>query len=231
MTQIPNKERANRFLAKLRSDLRSQIKIGGMDQLPETRQGMVALAQRVYEGMQAQKSRHTELRKGTSRHQLPGNRNAIGPTNEPNNQDNQPSVISASRPRGWPRGRGRGRGRSLLVLQERLSLATKNGPSQKTSFPPELIRKESFVVTGVAQLTTFLKIVQNDRSQRQNLSLRARSEKLILVKRICRRKTSRVLFTPGGETRTQDCSSSKVKRLGETFRAVSKNLRRLRFGG
>jgi Zinc knuckle len=111
MTQIPDKERANRFLAKLRPDLRSQIKIGGMAKLPETRQGMVALAQRVYEGMQTQRSRHTEFRKGTLGHQSAGRGDALSSANGHDDRDDRTSAIPTQRPRGRFRGRGRGRGR------------------------------------------------------------------------------------------------------------------------
>jgi hypothetical protein len=59
MTQMSNQERANRFLAKLRDDLRAQIKLSGMSQLPDTRQGMVSLAQRIFEGMRNRRQGRT----------------------------------------------------------------------------------------------------------------------------------------------------------------------------
>src|SRR4029077_3746866 len=105
MTQMSDKDRANRFLAKLRADLRAQIKIGGMAKLPDTRQGMVALAQRVFEGMQTQKPSYTESGKGNLRRQTAGRNGIAGSSNGSNGQGDQASASSAYHPRGGFRGR------------------------------------------------------------------------------------------------------------------------------
>jgi hypothetical protein len=60
-----------------------------MAKLPETRQSMVTLAQRVYEGMQTQRSRHPESRKGTLYHQPAGRGDPIGLSNDYDDYDDR----------------------------------------------------------------------------------------------------------------------------------------------
>ncbi|KAK9241692.1 hypothetical protein V1506DRAFT_550009 [Lipomyces tetrasporus] len=49
--EVPDSVQANRFYAKLNEDVVKQIKISGLQTLPNTRTGMVALAQRVWEDL------------------------------------------------------------------------------------------------------------------------------------------------------------------------------------
>ncbi|KAK9233675.1 hypothetical protein V1525DRAFT_174909, partial [Lipomyces kononenkoae] len=56
LPEVPDLVQANRFYAKLNEDVVNQIKISGLQTLPNTRTGMVALAQRVWEGLRPKRS-------------------------------------------------------------------------------------------------------------------------------------------------------------------------------
>ncbi|KAK9233752.1 hypothetical protein V1525DRAFT_428889 [Lipomyces kononenkoae] len=56
LPEVPDSVQANRFYAKLNEDVVNQIKISGLQTLPITRTGMVALAQRVWEGLRPKRS-------------------------------------------------------------------------------------------------------------------------------------------------------------------------------
>ncbi|KAK9327425.1 hypothetical protein V1520DRAFT_387482 [Lipomyces starkeyi] len=55
LPEVPDSVQANRFYAKLNEDVVKQIKISGLQTLPNTRTGMVALAQRVWEGLRTKR--------------------------------------------------------------------------------------------------------------------------------------------------------------------------------
>jgi hypothetical protein len=71
---------------------------------------MVALAQRVFEGMQTQKPGYTEYGQGNLRRQTAGRNGIAGSGNGSNGQGNQAFISSAYHPCGGFRGRGRGYG-------------------------------------------------------------------------------------------------------------------------
>jgi hypothetical protein len=89
LPEVPDSIQANRFYAKLNEDIVKQIKISGLRTLPNTRTEMVALAQRVWEGLRPKRSNQS-----TSRPERP---------NQHHRQSNQSH--HGHRGRWWPRGR------------------------------------------------------------------------------------------------------------------------------
>ena len=61
LPEVPDSIQANRFYAKLNEDVVKQIKISGLQALPDTRTEMVALAQRVWEGLRPKQNRHVPM--------------------------------------------------------------------------------------------------------------------------------------------------------------------------
>jgi hypothetical protein len=100
---------ANRFYSKLGDDVKQQIKVSGLGTLPKTRTEMVALAQRVWEGMRPRNRRSNNPGRGSHRG---SNNQGQGSPRQAENQDSNQNQGS-DRPRGGYRGgyRGRGRGR------------------------------------------------------------------------------------------------------------------------
>jgi hypothetical protein len=94
MTQVSDQERANHFLAKLQHNLRAQIKLSGIAKLPETRQGMVALAQRFFEGMQTQTSTRFNFNRRKFYRQSTTHSNTASPIGNLDNRSNQTPIIS-----------------------------------------------------------------------------------------------------------------------------------------
>ncbi|KAK9427042.1 hypothetical protein V1505DRAFT_417712 [Lipomyces doorenjongii] len=56
LPEVPDSVQANRFYAKLNENVVKQIKISGLQTLPNTRTRMVALAQRVWEGLRLKRN-------------------------------------------------------------------------------------------------------------------------------------------------------------------------------
>ncbi|KAK9258843.1 hypothetical protein V1519DRAFT_453501 [Lipomyces tetrasporus] len=71
LPEVPDSVQANRFYAKLNEDVVKQIKISGLQTLPNTRTGMVALAQRVWEGLRPKRNVPASEAKNTGSSSLP----------------------------------------------------------------------------------------------------------------------------------------------------------------
>jgi hypothetical protein len=139
--QVSDKDRANRFLAKLRPGLRAQIKIDGMAKLPDTRRGIVALAQRVFEGIQTQKPGYAENRKGNLRCQTSSRDGITGFTNGGFNC--QSGQVSASSVICHPWNRFRGRGRKVRSYQDRSHRLPVTGRTPKITVNARQARPEN----------------------------------------------------------------------------------------
>ena len=96
--------RALTFLSKLRYELKAQIRMTGVNPLPQTRQAMVSLASRVWQGMTSKPPRRNGSN-GSER-----SRGGFGKTFNQNHQVDQASPVFNSPYRGTGRGRGYYRG-------------------------------------------------------------------------------------------------------------------------
>ena len=133
----------NRFLAKLQHNLRAQIKLSGIAKLPETRQGMVALAQRFFEGMQTQTSTRFNFNRRKFYRQSTTHSNTASPIGNLNNRSNQ-IPIPLTRPfRGGFRGRRRGYNPIAAIHLSFRPSRKPSGSDQKS------IKPENKFLTGV----------------------------------------------------------------------------------
>ncbi|KAK9427233.1 hypothetical protein V1505DRAFT_417614 [Lipomyces doorenjongii] len=82
LPEVPDSVQANRFYAKLNEDVVKQIKISGLQTLPNTPTGMVALAQRVWEGLRLKRNTPVSEVKINGSSTLPGQSQRPRPWNK-----------------------------------------------------------------------------------------------------------------------------------------------------
>jgi len=99
MEPVSQSIRALQYFSKLQNDLRYQIQVSGHEKLPETRQGMVSLASRVWDAMQ-----------GSRTHRRPQGLDQSKPSTAASNANTSDKNPSQPSRQSGERGRGRGRG-------------------------------------------------------------------------------------------------------------------------